>query len=67
MVKRVLHMVLVGALFGLGGVTHAEESVENECRQIAKEEGIPAEEREEFVAQCIEDMKSEAGEKKSSE
>ena len=58
MLKKWMVVVLFGLLAGMWTGALAAQSAEETCAEIAAEEQIPADEREDFIAECVQDLKS---------
>lgn len=49
-----ISMILSGVMLGAAPFAAlAEDDVEAECRRAAQEEGVPSDEIEDFVAECL--------------
>lgn len=57
MVKQIWSIVMIAVLAGFAGSAYAEESAAETCKRIAAEDEVPADERADFIAECIEEMK----------
>lgn len=61
MLKKWMFVVLLGLVGGVWQGAFAAQSAEETCAEIAAEEQIPADEREDFIAECVRDMKGASG------
>lgn len=63
LITRFLTIVLLVLLPFINA--YSEEGDKEYCKELAKEEGIPADEVRDFVKECMEDLKKAAEEAKS--
>lgn len=61
-------LVVLLLTFGASGVLLAQdsqESLEERCREFAKEDGVPTAEMAEYLKECIESLKDEEADKQA--
>jgi len=57
MKKSLIGAALLGLLLATGSVFAADDA-EARCREFAQEEGVKADEMDDYMAQCIEDQRA---------